>query len=215
VNSVKCPVASKFCGGYLEFTSVAGKVVESCARCDRRRAGICRDCPALVEGYVGKAIRCARCKILRRRENERDRMKGPVIHARKNARYRKKWRTDAAFRERRRRQRKAWMAANPAKVKAMKRRYLLKQPAAYLATQRKWNRDPVRIAKNRAASKAKYYELHPVRPDPHCSRCGVKIDWNGKCRPRLTCDNCCTAAELRRRRGEYNKRAYLRRRTAA
>lgn len=215
MNSVKCPIAPRFCGGFLEFTSVAGKLVESCPRCDRRRAGICRDCPSPVEGYVGKAIRCASCKKRRRRENEHHFMRDPDNRARKNRRYRKRWHTNAEFRERRRSYKVAWRAAHPDRVKRWKRAYLLKQPKAYLAYHRRRNADPVHRAKNRALSREKYYEKHPVRPDPHCSGCEVRIEWSGKGRPRATCDRCCTPSELRRRQEGYNATAHRKRKAAA
>lgn len=214
MSGVKCPLAH--CGGFLEFTSVAGKVVESCPRCTRRRAGICRDCPSRVEGSI-KAIRCKACKAARRREQERDRMRDPELHARRTGLARKRYKQRSPQRVAERAQySREWRKAHPDRVKKWKRAYLLKQKPAYLRTQRKWNRDPQRAAKKRAAAIAKYYELHPVRPDPHCSGCGVEIHWTpGHGRPRLTCDSCCTPAELRRRQGGYNATAYRKRRAAA
>lgn len=48
------------CGGALEAqVDLNGNVSFRCSRCERRRAGICRDCPRLVEGQVGRAVRCA------------------------------------------------------------------------------------------------------------------------------------------------------------
>lgn len=55
--------AGTTCGGTLTFsTDRIGRVRERCARCDRRKAGLCADCPRRVVGTVGKALRCAGCK---------------------------------------------------------------------------------------------------------------------------------------------------------
>lgn len=51
------------CGGALTFvTDAIGRLVPSCARCVRRVAGVCQDCPRRVDGTVGRALRCAACR---------------------------------------------------------------------------------------------------------------------------------------------------------
>lgn len=201
---MKCP--RRFCGAFLNFRTVDGVVVDHCDRCARLYAGICRDCPSPVEGCVGKAIRCHGCKKRRQRENERIWMADPDNRQRKNRAAQKRWRKSKAMRERKKKNSRAWRKLYPDRVKRSKRLYLLKQTAGYVEAQRRWNRDPIRVAKKRAWAIAKYYELHPVRPDPHCSGCGVPIEWTpGHGRPRLTCDSCCTPAELRRRQRGDNK----------
>lgn len=211
---MKCPRG--YCGGFLEFRVVDGVVVDHCDRCARLYAGVCRDCSAGVEGQVGRAIRCKAHKAARKAALFRDWLSNPDNRALKNRRYnqrRRKWSEER--KEAQRVKARAWRAKNPDKVKQQHRRFLLSQNPRYLETQRKWNRDPVRVAKKRAWAIAKYYELHPVRPDPHCSGCSAKIEWDGKHRPRLTCDHCCTPGELRRRQRGYNRTAYLKRKAAA
>lgn len=51
------------CGGALEFgTDRLGRTLIRCARCERRKAGICMLCPRRVVGCVGKALYCDPCR---------------------------------------------------------------------------------------------------------------------------------------------------------
>lgn len=50
------------CGGVLEDrVDRLGRATIVCPRCERRRAGICRDCPRRVRGVPGRATRCPSC----------------------------------------------------------------------------------------------------------------------------------------------------------
>src|SRR4051812_37594755 len=87
-NVAVCHLAH--CGGILEYSiDTVGRVVEKCPLCERRRAGICRDCPARVEGEVGKALRCARCKREAKRQQEAAWHRDPEVLRRRRARWRK------------------------------------------------------------------------------------------------------------------------------
>ncbi|HET8772050.1 MAG TPA: hypothetical protein VFM71_13785 [Gemmatimonadaceae bacterium] len=114
------------CGGLLEDRVVNGRVVRSCPRCARRKAGICRDCPRPVYGQVGKALRCAACKA---RSVAMQTKKSEAAHrAEKRARARELWLAmPAEERERRAILKRAWRKAHPDKVKAQKRREALRQ----------------------------------------------------------------------------------------
>jgi hypothetical protein len=110
-------------------------------------------------------------------------MADPENRRRKNAGWRRRMRANKAARARKRQQSRAWRKEHPDRVKKHKRRYLLQQSPTYLATQRRHNADPVRAEKKRAAARARYYELHPVRPTPVCTACGEAIAWTGRGRP--------------------------------
>lgn len=60
------------CGGTLVDTiDRLGRVRWSCPKCERRKAGICQDCPRPVCGQRGKAETCADCRAKRSREADR------------------------------------------------------------------------------------------------------------------------------------------------
>lgn len=84
------------CGGALTFrTDSLGRLVASCARCTRRAAGVCRDCPRPVAGTVGKADRCAPCRARALRDaDERWKERDPQ-HARAVRRVQKRRRRRA------------------------------------------------------------------------------------------------------------------------
>lgn len=188
------------CGALVEliFDGV-GRLVEHCPLCDRHRRGLCRGCPNRTEG---KALWCAGCRVQRRRDRERQ---DKELQARKNARYRRRWRTDSKFRARRLETKRAWIKANPDRVKRAKRRFLTRDGPArqhYLEYHRKNNAK--RRQHCRDIARRRYYELHPVRPDPHCAGCKKRIPWQPLPRgrsgaPPKWCDDCCTPAEKRRR----------------
>lgn len=69
---VKGP-GGRVCGAVLrERIARFGQLAWDCPRCERRKAGICADCPRPVVGTVGKAERCAEHRRLALRENDRD-----------------------------------------------------------------------------------------------------------------------------------------------
>lgn len=183
-------------------TVTGGRVVVRCPGCERRDAGLCRDCPAQVEGEVGKAIRCRRHKHARRNAQGKQSRHRDHVRAKINARDRRRRKTDAAFRERRLALGRQWRKKNPEKKRAAARRLLLSEGASretYLATQRRHNADPMRIAKKRAQAQARYYELHPERPIPTCRGCEKRLQFSGSGAPPRWCDPCAPPAEKRRR----------------
>ena len=51
------------CGGTVrEVVDRLGRVEPVCDRCERRMAGVCRDCPRKVSGRVGHAVYCTPCR---------------------------------------------------------------------------------------------------------------------------------------------------------
>ncbi|MBC7842967.1 MAG: hypothetical protein H7099_11670 [Gemmatimonadaceae bacterium] len=181
------------------LTDRLGRLVARCYSCERRLAGICRDCNGPVEGQTGKATRCAghkqAARVRQQRESERRHREERLARARKYSKRK-------AVRARKYETRKAWAEAHPDRVKMHKRRYALKQTPGYVANYRRHNARPERIAQKRAQALQKYYELHPTRPAPVCRICGASIPFSGLGRPRATCGSrgkCANAPSPARR----------------
>ncbi|MDB4893447.1 MAG: hypothetical protein JWL61_5302 [Gemmatimonadetes bacterium] len=180
-----------------------GATVTICDWCERKRAGLCRDCPRRVYGTVGKAMRCEACARRRVREHDKKHRSDPEVRRQIESRNRKRYRAEASYRERKCARRREWAARNPEKVKRAARRLLLSEGPSrqrHLATQRRHNADPVRAQKKRVQALARYYELHPVRPEPRCAGCTLRLAWKGVGKPPKWCDDCCAAPERCRRR---------------
>lgn len=197
------------CGTLLEHrTDALGRVVTTCWKCERRRAGVCRDCPRPVEGRIGSAVRCAGCKARARDEQVRAYAVRSHDVVLQNAR--RRYHADPDKRAKDNEYKRLWRKANPEKVRAQKRRAALRQPKRvrqYMARYRGKHREHYReIARRR------YYELNPIRPDPKCTKCGAAIAWEPPGRPYLTCDACCWPYQLRAREA---KRAALQAAAAA
>lgn len=99
MNAPRCDVrrpGGRLCPGVLTFhTDTLGRVHWTCPRCARRHAGRCADCPCDVDGQVGKAERCARCRkrkaardnaLSRAREPERLRRRSKLWHRQRRSR---------------------------------------------------------------------------------------------------------------------------------
>jgi hypothetical protein len=88
------------CGGELrDEIDRLGRLVRHCDRCARRKAGVCRCCPQPVDGKVGQALFCARC---RRRQARRTNTAWARAHAaqhRESAR--ESWRRRSGYYEKR------------------------------------------------------------------------------------------------------------------
>lgn len=69
---LRCEVkrgAGARCNGILVHRSDAiGRLCWDCPTCERRKAGICQECPLSVAGAVGKAERCVACEAVHRRK---------------------------------------------------------------------------------------------------------------------------------------------------
>lgn len=154
----------------------------------RRKAGICQDCDAPVEGARGKALRCAEHKVAatraadaRCRERHQDE---------RRARDSERWHSDAAHRARKMARKRELhaerMATDPEYAAKYRRRRqretLFTNPSRekYLATQRRHNANPTRRKRKRQMARAAYYATHPDRPQPVCVTCGASIPWKPK-----------------------------------
>lgn len=178
VGQVTCQVAH--CGAILETdTDALGRTIVRCRQCERRRAGICRDCPRPIAGVAGKAIRCASCARRARRDQKRASVQRHLEDVR--ARARARYQDDPEIRARQNAIKRAWRKANPEKVRAQKQRYTQRHRhdpnSRYLAYHRLYNANPDRQIRKRAGARAAYYREHPVRPKPHCVQCGREIPW--------------------------------------
>jgi len=189
-----CPI--RICRGpLLDETDGTGRVALRCPRCERRLAGICRDCPAPVEGQRGKAVRCGRCKVVARQRAARQ----SELRDREGRRRRERarYRANADLREKKASSRRAWRARHAEQVARHKRREALRQLPSRLAYYREYNAK--RRDQKRAHARAQYYRLYPERPQPICRTCQVSIPWAPPGRPPVRCDDCVPPSVLRRR----------------
>lgn len=191
-----------------------GNMVErlACGCNERRKAGICLDCPKPVEGRRGVALRCAECKKeatnaasrrYRKRHPERIRAtydasnaqrRTPEGRARQRL-YEQEHRAKPEIRERIRHQRRERRVKNPELKREQHRRYKAKYPEKVKAQQDRANQ-------KRAAAKREYMHLYCTKyvgegKQPVCRRCGAPIPWSGKGRPRLDCEECREAKKVR------------------
>lgn len=187
------------CGGPLHTTTDRiGRTLVLCAWCERHALGLCLECPQPV---IGKAKRCPACQVIER--------------ARAVARYRARHHDRVCARERefymrpavraaRNEYKRAWRKLHPEKVRAQKRRAALRQPQHVLDYMRRYR---ARYREHyRSLELARYYRLHPVRPDPHCVRCGEPIAWAGRGNPPKRCDRCVPRCILRLREAGRERR---------
>lgn len=180
------------CGGVLEHdVDRAGRVIVTCLRCERRRRGICQDCPNPVEGRVGSARRCRACKHQEKKAAyERYRARHPEVVARwlratKQLKY-----TDPARYAHRLATKRRWRERNKARIKLQKRKWRLNpdRPNGYSTREKYLAYHTAYRAKHRERkrqqAKERYYRLHPDRPHPICA-CGCQqpIPWDGLGRP--------------------------------
>lgn len=119
------------CGAVLESDVVEGCLVVRCPACERFARGICRDCPAPVEGGVRKARRCARCKVAAQMAAFHKYVDNNRTEVRRRARA--YYRASEERRMRRNEYKRLYRAAHPEKVREQKRREALKQSATAAA----------------------------------------------------------------------------------
>ena len=182
------------CRGALRgVVTLHGAIVWRCDACDRHGRGLCRTCPGAV---VGRAIWCDACRVARRREMAR---RIYAADKRANRRKDKQWRAarkkadPEGWAKVQRERSAAYRAKHPDRIKKYKRREALARIPSYVAAYQRWNKDPERAEKKRAQARARYYELHPVRPSPMCRDCGTAIPYRGSGRPRARCERCWMA----------------------
>ncbi len=169
------------CGGPLTTTTDGhGGTITTCAWCERHARGLCLECPRPV---VGRAKRCPEHLRIERsragkryleRHGERARARNRELYMRPEPRARRN-----AYK-------RAWRKLHPDLVKQQKRRVALRQPQHVLDYMRRYR------AKHREHYRrtqlARYYQLHPVRPDTRCEVCGGDVGWSGTGRPAKRCD---------------------------
>lgn len=131
-----CPHKSgnHVCGGLLErAVDRHGAIHDWCRLCARREAGICRDCPAPVDGQPRRAIRCGRCKAAAQRRamaRYRDRNRS-LLNRRARLAARRQREARAAYK-------RLWRLANPDKVRAQKRRAAIRNAGTHAARSADW-----------------------------------------------------------------------------
>jgi hypothetical protein len=197
LGAERCPKrwGKHACDGPLRTaTDGNGRTVVTCAWCERHAQGLCVECPRSV---VGRSKRCPTCKAVeahRARIRYYRRHRGellarsrvalaalmPVERARRNA------------------LKRIWRQLHPDKVRAEKRREMLRQPKHVYAYMRRYRAE--HREHYRRLELARYYRLHPRRPDPHCEKCGKPITgWLRHGRPPKQCDACVFPCILRQR----------------
>lgn len=178
----RCPLT--YCRGKLDISTdlLIGRIIVRCRQCERRKAGICRDCPAPVVGTIGKAYRCASCKERARQVD--DRRNRERHREERNARARVRAKRDDV-KAKKAAQKRGWAKQNPDRIKAYRRAYILKQTPGYVAGYRRANADPIRVARKQEQARARYWEGRTPAA-PLCRVCGTAIPWTGG-RPRVTC----------------------------
>lgn len=186
------------CAGMLVDTvdRALGIVHRHCPRCERRKAGVCRDCNRPVDGARGKALRCAEHKavaiaaslaryaeenaaLVRRRARNAARKLSPEKRAKRLA------------------LKAAWRKANPDKVRLQKRREALRQSEHTRAYHKAY----------RAKRRAEKAEAECIRGwqrrgtvAPVVCGCGVEIPRPARGRPRSRCDACAPVSDVVRRK---------------
>lgn len=89
-SAIRCSVkrpGGRVCPGLLVArVDRIGRVLFDCPACARRKAGICADCPRPVVGRPKIAERCAACRAIRLREDNRTWRSRDVEHYRTLAR---------------------------------------------------------------------------------------------------------------------------------
>ena len=124
------------CGGLLEtITDGQGRTSLRCPLCERKRAGICRECGLPVAGQRGKALRCEHhMKVEHDRAWRRHRERDPEANRRAS---RRNYQRNAERRRQKNEYKRQWRLANREKVRAQKRRSALRNREHYLEYHRK------------------------------------------------------------------------------
>lgn len=188
------------CGGPLRVTTDGdGRTLIVCAWCERHDRGLCVECPRRI---VGRAKRCPACQ---RTERNRAAARHRATHHEAVCARQRELYARPAVRRKHNTYKRAWRKLNPEKVRAQKRREHLRQPKRilrYMARYRARHREHYR-----RMQLARYYRLHPRRPDPRCVECGAPIPWEGRGHPPKRCDGCVPLCVLRLREAGRARRA--------
>jgi hypothetical protein len=202
VNSARCdrkrPGWSGTCGAPMqERIDHLGRILWQCPRCTWQEAGRCWRCSQPRENTSSRASLCAACRVVRRREATARRDKDPARKHQRRAGERRRQRS-----AKRRAWKAAWRKANPDKIRAYKRKYALNPSPTRKATEARHNACPKRQAIKRAQALARYYALHPERPQPVCRVCQAAIPFVPPGRPKTRCDACVPTSVLAKRRSQ-------------
>ncbi len=123
------------CGGPLEASiGLHGVTRVHCARCERRQRGVCQECPARVQGTVGKAKWCQRC---REREADAAHRRFRQRHREELRRRAREQRRDPIQQQRLAERERRYRAAHPEKAAAYAPRAKVLQRARYLANRQR------------------------------------------------------------------------------
>ncbi|CAN5922084.1 hypothetical protein BH11GEM2_BH11GEM2_38260 [soil metagenome] len=201
------------CGARLELITDGngGTITAPCPKCERLRRGLCADCPARVEGKIGRARRCAACK-------HRANTESVARHVARNhdeilAAARRSYQENDDVRRRRNEYKRAYRKAHPDKVRAQKQRYVEKHrddPRSgyrrYHARYRRKHSAYYRQLENERSAEARALRVIPV-----CRTCGKKTGWEPAasrlCRPWTKCMKCLFPCERKLRRRAIRERA--------
>lgn len=191
-----------------------GRTIVTCPACERRKRGICRECPRPVAGQVGKAVRCTEHKELAKREQER------ACNERHAEAYREKYREyyhRPDVNARRNEYKRAWRKAHPEEVRAQKQRYIEKHRAdpnsRYIRYHAKY-REKYRLQKRELERERLARNPEPRKTAPKCTRCGKSTRWKpiphgNSGRPWMVCTPCLFPCE-RKVRMRNRRRAIAR-----
>lgn len=214
----RCPrrAGPGVCRGVLEtYIDDKARTRVRCPFCERRRAGVCRDCSAPVYGAIGRAMRCAKhahdaqhrsMRASEERHHEQRRAAGreyynkPEVKARRNE-YKRLWRKQNP--EKVREQKKRFVERHRANPNSWYNRYHRRYRARYRLQKRELERDRARATM-------------PGRrkTSPKCTRCGKATRWRpvhkGHAgRPWTVC-TACLFPSMRRIRQRHRRRALAR-----
>lgn len=217
-TSSTCPrkAGSGRCGGVLEtIIERGGGTRVACPLCERRKRGICRDCPKPVAGRVGTALRCAehkrtalRRQILASQERLRD-----EINARARKRLRDLKRDGDPRYQAKLEYKRAYRKANRDKVRAQKKRSYERRKAQILGEGGYFPAYRRRHAAHyRDLMQQKTRARQALWTPPVCvaEGCGavIRYDWQPRGRmvgrPPKRCDAHCLPHQLRHREALRN-----------
>lgn len=185
-GATRCPARlsrTTICGARLELRiSDIGASVLVCPLCERKRLGVCRECPARVAGQVGKALRCAKCAARAMKRSERACYQRHADEYRAHARA---YHHRPDVRQRKADYKRVWRKANPEKIRGQKRREALRQ-----------------LPSRRRYMAAYHAQRQPRMARGHtCLTCSAVLSGRAKkCEPCKTRDRQRAAATLRRMR---------------
>lgn len=188
IGRTRCPkrYGPQVCGGLL-YTETDGNGTSRivCELCERVKHHVCIECNRPTASRGPLARRCvAHLKTARTAAYQR----WGARHADEKLAMVRRYNAWPEVREKKCRYKRVWRKLNPEKVKAQKRRESLRHSPhrnSYHARYRKRHREHYRLRQL-----ARYYRLHPERPQPVCVKCGRPIPWIPPGQPPIYCLRC-------------------------